>query len=187
MNDDSDNSDDKNTGPVPSVAKAQKSSKIKLKRRDKLFSSSSDSSEFDNDSNTITLGNRPKVLTDKAVAPEISTPAVKTLLGDSAVLRTDKAAISNPSLAFIGTPELDDTGDDSSSSGPIEQSNIVLVTGSKTVLPNIVHNDTADITSFAYDETLLAENNRVSICLYFIFCIDLFNGNLGYCINIPFD
>ena len=201
MNENSDNSDEdgdnKNTVPVVAVAKAQKSSKIKHKRKDKLFSSS-ESSEFDSDSNAMTLGTHPKVLADKAIASEISTPAVKTLLGDSPVLRTDKAAISNPPLAFIGTPGLDDTGDDSSSSGSVEQSNIVLVSGNKSVLPNIVHNDTADITSFAvhndtaditsfaYDETLLVENSRVSVCLYFVFCTDLLVKIRGTISTCPF-
>lgn len=130
------------------------------KRKDKLFSSSD--SEFDSDSSSsppLTLqGNRPKVLADKTVAPEVSTPAVKKLVGDSAVLRTDKAVISNPPLV---TAAMDNVDSDGSSS---EHSDLILVKGNKSVLPNIVHDNTADITSFAYDETLLVENNRVSVC-----------------------
>ena len=151
-----------------SIVKTAKSAKLKHKRKEKLFTSSSDSSEFDSNSNTMPIslpGNRPKVLADKAIAPEISTPTVKQLMGDSAVLRTDKAAISNPPLVSIGTTALDNVGSDSSSS---EHSDVVLVTGTKSVLPNIVHNDTADITSFAYDETLLVENNRVSAFVCFV-------------------
>lgn len=149
-----------------SIAKTAKSSKLKHKKKEKLFTSSSDSSEFDSDSNrmpTTLAGNRPKVLADKAITPEISGPTVKQLMGDSMVLRTDKAAISNPPLVSIGTTTLDNAATDSSDSSSNEHSNIVLVTGTKSVLPNIVHNDTADITSFAYDETLLVENNRVSL------------------------
>ena len=61
-------------------------------------------------------------------------------------------------LCPIGIGALDNADSDSSSS---EHSDVLLATGTKSVLPNIVHNDTADITSFAYDETLLVENNRV--------------------------
>ena len=172
LSDDSDNSgeDDKNTGPTLSITKTVKSSRLKHKRKEKLFSSS-DSSEFDSDGNTMPInlpGNRPKVLVDKAIAPEISTPVVKQLIGDSVVLRTDKPAISNPPLVCIGSTALENAGNDSSSSSSSEQSNVMLVTGTKSVLPNIVHNDTADITSFAYDETLLVENNKVSLCVYVI-------------------
>ena len=85
---------------------------------------------------------------------------MKNLLGDSTALRTDKAIISNPPLVSLGTVALDNADSDSSSS---EHSDVLLVTGTKSVLPNIVHNDTADITSFAYDETLLVENNTVNI------------------------
>lgn len=148
---------------MPESKKASKSSRLTQKRKDKLFSSS-DSSEFDSDdSNTLNLqGDCLKVLADKTMAPEVSTPAVKNLIGDSTVLGRDKTVISNPPLVTTAT---DDTGSDSSSG---EHSDGLLVTGTKSVLPNIVHNDSADITSFAYDETLLVENNRVSglLCLY---------------------
>ena len=39
------------------------------------------------------------------------------------------------------------------------------VEGGKPLLPNMVNNDGRDITSFAYDETLLVENNKVRTCL----------------------
>ena len=93
--------------------------------------------------------------TDKVIASEVTTPAVKILPGDSMVLRTDKVMVSDPPLVSVGTTAMDS---DSSSS---EHSDVVLATGTKPVLPNIVHSDTADITSFVYDETLLVENNRV--------------------------
>lgn len=143
-----------------------KTTKSTHKRKEKLFSSSdSDESDCDN-LNTPPLnlqGNRPKMLADKAIAPDVSSSTVKNLIGDSALRRTDKAIKSNPSLVSMGTGALDDTGSDSSSS---DHSGSMLPARTKSVLPNVVHNDTVDITSFAYDETLLAENNKVrSICL----------------------
>jgi len=42
------------------------------------------------------------------------------------------------------------------------------VGGDKPLLPNMVNNSGSDITSFAYDETLLVENNKVRTFLYAI-------------------
>ena len=39
------------------------------------------------------------------------------------------------------------------------------VEGGKPLLPNMVNNNSSDITSFAYDETLLVENTKVRTCL----------------------
>lgn len=150
---------------MPLLSKAPKSSKAKHKRKDKLFSSS-DSSEFDSDS----LSTPSLNLHDKAIVPEASTLAVKKVMENSR--KTDKMAISNPPLVAMGTTALDNAGSDSSSSSN-EPSDVMLVTAPKSVLPNIVHNDTADITSFAYDETLLVENSKVSICVC-LFCVVYF-------------
>ena len=183
LDDNDSDEDDENTGPVLPVSK---SSKVAHQKKDKLFSSSSSSSEFDSDNSNTPLnlkGNRPKkILADKAIAPEVSTPAVKNLLGDSPALRTDTAVISNPPLVSIGIGALDNADSDSSSS---EHSDVLLATGTKSVLPNIVHNDTADITSFAYDETLLVENNKVRhVCIsVFVLMLSKINGLLPCCFN----